>query len=230
MFSSLKATSQNVSKQSIQRLLTAADIKQSIVSPASTIYDINKASQTVARAFNDLPVSLYLKTSTHKGLPQHEVEAHFFKTLTKYVSKGGIIIQSHDHAAVALWLPPNFAKAQPSTDQEEELEEIPPQFQELGACFASASKRNGFDERPHWHLQFLAKDPLRSNDLTTKGAISSIVKPILQRAVEVDKVPVVLESAGEKATLVYKHWGFKTLEKLSIDEGRVTFDYMVYND
>ncbi|ONH66713.1 hypothetical protein BON22_3368 [Cyberlindnera fabianii] len=171
MFSSLKAT-----------LLTAADIKQSIVSPASTIYDINKASQTVARAFNDLPVSLYLKTSTHKGLPQHEVEAHFFKTLTKYVSKGGIIIQSHDHAAVALWLPPNFAKAQPSTDQEEGVRGDSTSISRISACVCISFKREWFDERPHWHLQFLAKDPLRSNDLTTKGAISSIVKTNLAKS------------------------------------------------
>ena len=71
--------------------------------------------------------------------------------------------------------------------------------------------------KPHWHLNFLARDPAKAN---IRGAISAVMLPFLERARE-EGVPVWLEATYPHAVAIYEHYGFRVCEEVVVGAGKV---------
>ncbi|CDR42982.1 CYFA0S10e04522g1_1 [Cyberlindnera fabianii] len=191
--------------------------------PASTTEDVIRVAEVIGRAFNDLPMFIYMGASTNAGKTEEQVTEHFGRMVAGYKHHGAILLHSYDHAAVAVWLPPGQFRIPPVES------EIPAAGYDIASSFYNIGVKHGFHTRKHWHLQLIARDPARQGEQNTH-AISSIVRPILKRAVDIDKVPVVLECAGtKKAMAVYEHWGFKTLDYAPVKKGEIPIAYMTFN-
>jgi hypothetical protein len=166
--------------------------------------DAARVGATLGTAFHPLPVAKYL---TYNPTVE-ELIAGFTESAENNIAGNAHVIESGDHQAVAIWVPPNveIPVKEPVSERSLEFKNKCKQFVQK---YVNSS--NGY-----WYLNLLARHP----ESTVKGLVANVVKPVLKRA-EQEGVPAVLEAASEYSKAIYEHWGFKYYDDIILGEGVV---------
>ncbi|EXJ80278.1 hypothetical protein A1O1_08420 [Capronia coronata CBS 617.96] len=177
--------------------------------------EIIKFTSVIAAAFADDALNRYIflgreSRPGHPKLSQPELRLQYWLPhIRSRLEGGGILLQTHDWAAVALWLPPGVQKPQPSDTP------IPEGAVEYREKFGQIKKKY-LGDRLYWYLNLIGRAPGR----TEKGAIRNLVEPFLRKAKD-QNLPVWLEATNEHARDVYIHLGFRVVEEVRIGVGVV---------
>ncbi|KAF2638800.1 hypothetical protein P280DRAFT_470841 [Massarina eburnea CBS 473.64] len=123
--------------------------------------DIPHFASVVASAFSNDVVNryLYLGRDSRPDHPklQPDLRAKYWeRVITPRFQDRALLIQSHDWAAVALWLPPGVEKPPPN-----------PAIVSEGGLeyrdFFDALRKEKLGSRLHWHLNLIARNPVRDD-------------------------------------------------------------------
>ncbi|ETN47259.1 uncharacterized protein HMPREF1541_01451 [Cyphellophora europaea CBS 101466] len=189
-----------------------------LVAPvARPVTDIDRAIDIVSEAFRAVPLTntfIAEIDNTPPPYPSPSIDAtrrrrHFAQGIKDGFESGSICLEAGDWSAVAIWEAPEF-RGKP--------------FTHLGSAGplrsgwrerVSAAKAKHLGDRPFWHLAFLARNP---DVPLAKGAVSAVVKPILERA-QAEGHPVWLEAVDERGVAIYKHFGFQLVDHVVLGKG-----------
>jgi len=179
--------------------MTSHDVRPAAVS------DVAVLAATLARAFDDDPLSLYLfggPRSRSTGL------AKFFAIQMRHTYlRHGQVWTTSDRAGAALWAPPGMPRPG-LVDLVRILPVLPylsvwgrktPDVVHLLAAYERARPR-----QPHWYLGTLGTDPDRQG----RGVGSHLLRIVLDR-LDVEGVPAYLESSKERNLSFYARHGFE---------------------
>jgi len=170
-------------------------------------------SKQVGRVLTDGFSSTKFQQYLSHGKTYEETLKQLTTRSQQFMDIGAEVVQAGDFSAVAIWIPPNVDHPPPNNPDKPD-----PRMEALKAQYKAATEKH-FKDKPFWELMFLARDPSKQ----TKGAVSAIVKPFLQRA-QKERIPAVLFCIAEHAKEVYHHFGFKVLETIPVGVGVVNKD------
>ncbi|ERF73128.1 hypothetical protein EPUS_09126 [Endocarpon pusillum Z07020] len=174
----------------------------------------------VARSFLTSPILIGLITEVD-DIKQPPFTPFTFERRVKHFESGSIISSARNGALIAeadnwtaasLWQPPGFTGGMDAPRYHNPLPLLK-EFITKAAAVRAKYLDPEFRER-YWHLSYLARDPSK----ISKGAVSAVMRPFLQRAEE-DGVPAWLISVDLHAVQVYEHYGFRVCEKIIIGQG-----------
>jgi ribosomal protein S18 acetylase RimI-like enzyme len=175
----------------------------------ATRADVDTAAATLARAFADDPVLLWL-------LPDAERMPRLFATLLRHVHlrSGGTQLATDDAGrlcGVAVWDPPGY---RPTTLQA--LRSIPALIAAMGRRAAYGQSLEATFERvrpkqPHWYLAHLGTEP----DQQGRGVGSRLLRSRLETC-DAERVPAYLESSKQANVPYYERFGFVVREQVTL--------------
>ena len=183
---------------------------------AATKANVRALSRTLARAFYDDPVTVWL-------LPEEKGRAArlslLFATLTRYhhLGAGGVEIACGDAGigAAALWDPPGRWRE----TWLDELAMVPAMLRVFG--FGSdrigqlrETMRSVHPEEPHWYLAVIGSDP----DVRGTGFGQALMSSRLDR-VDREHCPAYLESSKAENIGYYERFGFEVTGEISLPDG-----------
>jgi len=175
--------------------------------------DLGPTSITLARAFHDDPVKLFLAGGT--SLPEARV-APFFRAFQQIQMPHGHVYTTADRGAAAIWSPPGHWKIRFRT-----VLRHSPTFLELYRWrFLPNLKvldtmEKAHPDAPHYYLEFIGTDPAHQG----KGYGTALVQPMVDRA-DTEGVGMYLESSKESNVPFYARFGFEVTR--TIDHGRAS--------
>lgn len=182
----------------------------------------------IAAAFHETRLSRAFITEIDNTPPPYpspaldvaRIRQHLAKGITDGAHSGAELVQAGNFSALAVWETTSY-KGVPFTDT---LRNVGPVREEWRTKVRRSkeqylgleTKTDGSqDLKPHYHLGFLVRNPDVEN---VPGAISAVVKPWLMRAEE-EGVPAWLEATYSHAVDIYKHFGFRVVEVVTIGKG-----------
>lgn len=176
--------------------------------------DIEAVADTLARAFDDDPVSTYLFPSD--GRRARGLRRFFRLQLRRTYLVRGEPWVTDDLAAAALWMPPDAPKPAGS-ELWHQLPMIPILGHRLGAALQLVQMIEAKHPRqPHYYLGTLGTDPARQGT----GLGSSVLGPPLARC-DAEGIPAYLESSKEKNLAFYHRHGFEVTGEVALPNGKV---------
>ena len=128
---------------------------------------------------------------------------------------------THDHAGVALWLPPGYA----GPSFVDSLRVMPALARLAGwrrlrliadAVGTLERRRHRHVPRPHFYLSALGVEPERQGE----GIGSALLRPTLDRC-DARGIPAYLETATARNVLLYERLGFEVIEELTLPRSDV---------
>lgn len=167
----------------------------------------------LGRAFIDDPVTSHLlpdAASRPAKLPR------IFKLLFKLCEPHGACTITSGGEAAALWLPPNEAHI-PIWEYLRNGSAFLGVFGVLGALRALTTMDRidkAHPTEPHWYLMAIGTDPAHQG----KGYGSLVMRDQL-RVADSEGMPAYLETATPKNVLIYKGFGFETVDEVRIPDG-----------
>lgn len=176
--------------------------------------DAGRAAQTLAKAFQEYPVSVYFMPDEKK---RRKLNPKIYRLIvTGDLTSGEVYATSPKMEGVAVWQLMDKNRLQKRgfsfgwfwlglfTDKETSKR------QQAFLGYSSAVRARLMPER-YWYLQMLGVDP----DYQGKGFSSRLLKPMLARA-DREGLPVYLETQRDKNVTLYQHFGFKVGEEGNI--------------
>lgn len=176
-----------------------------------TSADLDATSTSLARAFHDDPVKLFLAGGA--SLPEARV-APFFHTFQRIQMPNGHVYTTADRGAAAIWSPPGHWKIPFRT-----VVRHSPTFLKLYRWrFVPNLKvldamEKAHPEAPHYYLEIIGTDPQHQG----KGYGRALITPMVDRADD-EGVGMYLESSKESNVPYYSRFGFEVTS--TIDHGR----------
>jgi ribosomal protein S18 acetylase RimI-like enzyme len=171
---------------------------------------IDEASQVLARAFFDDPMTMYVVPDDEKrrrSLPW------FFRLAARYGNNWGEAFTTPGKVdAAAIWLPPGGNIASTTRMIRLGLLAAPfkfglPAFMRFTKALNHLEHLHKRDVPPeHWYLFVLGVDPERQG----KGVGGTIIQPIMERA-DKDQLPCYLETMKDRNVTFYKKHGFEVV-------------------
>lgn len=140
-------------------------------------------------------------------LQSHVLTGYSARTTRKLLD-GGVIIESGNWAAAAIWDPPGSTVMGPVLSEAERTRR--PVFASFMDSITAAKTRHMPPGQRYWHLSMMARDPLVQP--LVKGAVRAVIEPYLRRARK-ENLPVWIEAGNARARDVYAHLGFEVLEE-----------------
>ncbi len=187
--------------------------------------DIDRATEMLARAFYDDPLTLYAYSD---GGRESDSLLYFFQFPLKYCLRYGEgYAPTSEVEGVALWLPSNkypitFWRTLRTASLWFMFKTIRKigsgrlkRMAYIGSQIDKAHKR--LAPFAHRYLSILGVDPEHQG----QGYASKLLKPIFARLDE-EGVPCYLDTLTEKNVCIYEHLGFKVLEKIDIPDTDIT--------
>jgi GNAT superfamily N-acetyltransferase len=181
----------------------------------ATPADVGVLTATLARAFDDDPLSLYLfgrPRSRARGLTK------FFALQMRHTYlPHGEVWTTADRAGAAFWAPPTMPRPG-AGDLFRILPVMPylsvwgrkaPDVVRLLAAYERARPRQA-----HWYLGTLGTDPDRQG----RGVGSALLRVVLDR-IDVDGLPAYLESSKERNLAFYARHGFEVTGEITTPGG-----------
>lgn len=181
----------------------------------ATSDDVGALAQTLARAFDDDPISQFLFPDAgrrRRALPR------YFAILLRgaFLPSGEVWTAVGDGVADggAMWTPP--AQRRPSArDLLRFLPLVPVLGRRLPAAVSTMQAVERHHPRtPHWYLAVLGTDPPRQG----RGVGSSLLAPVLSRC-DAEGLPAYLESSKERNVPFYSRHGFEVTETIDLPGG-----------
>ena len=181
---------------------------------------IKPAAQTLAKAFQEYPVSVFLEPDAAR---RRKEQPRIFRDLIKNnLDKGTIYGTSPGMEGVAVWflVDKNYEASPPRRTLGEWL-------RSLREDKVKAQKRQAFFEfsrdirkrvlpDKYWYLQLLAVEPANQG----KSFASKLMKPMLELA-EKQGLPCFLETQSQRNVSLYGHYGFVIVEEGTVPMGDV---------
>lgn len=138
---------------------------------------------------------------------------HFEPAFEAMVRDGAIFVEAGDWSAVAVWEPPDM-KGNPLASTSTTGPMRSAWRRDVEQC------KSRYMKGPYWHLDFLARNPDKP---PVSGALTAVLKPYLDQAAAAGE-PAWLEATNLQAVRIYKHFGFKLVEKIMVGEGKINPD------
>jgi GNAT superfamily N-acetyltransferase len=178
--------------------------------------DIRALSRTLARAFYDDPVMLWLLPDDKSRLAHLR---RLFATMTRHhhLSRAGVEVacDGADVGAAALWDPPD----QWRESRLGELAMVPTFVRvfgsrvPIGRAVQELMKRT-HPEEPHWYLAVIGSDPT----VRGKGYGQALMQSRLQRC-DAEYCPAYLESSKPENVPYYERFGFTVTGEIVLPHG-----------
>jgi ribosomal protein S18 acetylase RimI-like enzyme len=173
----------------------------------ATLDDVPAISRTLARAFADDPVKLFLCGG--ESLPIDRAAA-FFTAFQRIQFAHGHVYTTPGHEAAAVWAPPGAWKV-----PMRQIVRHSPTFLRLYglrffpnlAVLTDLEKRHPTD--PHYYLEFIGTDPVHQG----KGLATALMQPMVEQA-DVDGVGMYLESSKASNVAFYARFGFEVRDEI----------------
>lgn len=178
--------------------------------------DIRELSRTLARAFDDDPVMMWL-------LPDAEARtAHLYRmfaTMTRHhhLAHGGVEVARDGPAigAAALWDPP----CQWQGTRREQWAMMPTFLRVFGlrsmrGRAVQELMRRAHPEEPHWYLAAIGSDPT----VRGRGFGQALMRSRLDRC-DAEYCPVYLESTKPENVPYYERFGFTVTREITLPDG-----------
>jgi ribosomal protein S18 acetylase RimI-like enzyme len=175
---------------------------------AATPADIPAISLSLAKAFHDDPIKVFL--SGGKDLTTEQV-LPFFDAFTRIQMPHGHVYTTPSCEAAALWSPPGQWKV-PMT----KVLRYTPRFLKLyGTRFIpNLSVLTDLEKlhpaEPHYYLEFVGCDPAHQG----KGFGNALMEPMMERA-DREGVGMYLENSKEKNISFYGRFGFQVRQQMT---------------
>lgn len=181
--------------------------------------DIRELSSTLARAFYDDPVMMWL-------LPKQQARTaklrRLFATMTRHhhLARGGVEVACDGVAigAAALWDPPN----QWQETWRGQLMMSPTFIRVFGLRSAQGQAvqelmKRVHPEEPHWYLAVIGSDP------TVRGkGFGQVLMESRLRRVDAEHAPAYLESTKQENIGYYQRYGFEVTGEIVLPDGGPT--------
>ena len=189
------------------------------VTPVKGKY-IKPAAQTLARAFQEYPVSVFLEPDAAKR--QKEQPYVFSSLIRSSLSYGTIYGTSPKMEGVAVWYLVDKNKPFPKPRrtlrewvQSFREDKIKAQKRQAFMDFSQSVRQRVLPDR-YWYLQLLGVDPAYQG----KSFSSVLMKPMLELAKK-QGLPCFLETQSQRNVSLYGHFGFVIVEEGTIPLGDV---------
>ena len=188
-----------------------------VIPVASSVDEIDRLTDVINDAFLNVPMTATFIVEIDNTPPPYPSplidyarrRRHFAQGIKDGVESGAICLQAGDWSAVAIWEPPNFQGKRFTTTGSAG----PLRAEWRSRITAAQAKHLG--GKPFWHLAFLARNP---NATTVPGAVSALVKPILEKA-KAEGTPVWLEAVDDRGVAIYTKWGFELVDHVILGAG-----------
>jgi len=171
---------------------------------------IEEASQVLARAFFDDPLTMYMMPDDNK---RRRALPWFFKKAAQISHRYGEPFTTAGKVeGAALWLPPGKTILSLPMMIRTGMMAAPfrfglPTFMKFMSAMNHLEHLHKRDIQPdHWYLFVLGVDPERQG----QGVGGTIVQPILERA-DKERLPCYLETMKERNVTFYKKHGFEVI-------------------
>jgi ribosomal protein S18 acetylase RimI-like enzyme len=178
--------------------------------------DIRELSWTLARAFYDDPVMVWLLPE-EKGRTAHLYR--LFATMTRHhhLGRGGVEVAraGPDIGAAALWDPPN----QWQETNRAQLAMTPTFIRVFGrrsmrGRAVQELMKRAHPEEPHWYLAVIGSDP----SVRGRGFGQALMRSRLDR-VDAEHAPAYLESTKHENIAYYQRFGFELSGEIILPDG-----------
>jgi len=175
---------------------------------SATADDIPPISRTLAKAFANDPVKLFLCGGKELTV---ETTMPFFTVFQRIQLPHGHVYTTDDHGAAAIWAPPGGWKVPPM-----QIVRHTPTFLKLYGLrfFGNLGVLSDLERRhptePHYYLEFIGTDPAHQG----KGLGTALIQPMVERA-DVEGVGMYLESSKLSNVSFYSRFGFEVREVLT---------------
>ncbi len=181
--------------------------------------DVAELSRTLARAFYDDPVMVWLFPDERRRTAQL---CRLFATVTRHhhLPRGGVEVacDGSEIGAAALWNPPNEWQETRWTQLA-----MTPMFVRVfgarsgrGRAIQELMKRV-HPEEPHWYLAVIGSDP----PVRGKGFGQVVMRSRLDR-VDAEHAPAYLESSKFQNLAYYQRFGFEVTDEVVLPDGGPT--------
>ena len=181
--------------------------------------DVGELSRTLARAFYDDPVMIWLIPDENSRTAHL---ARLFATMTRHhhLARGGVEVacQATDIGAAALWDPPD----QWQETQRAQLAMTPTFLRVFGlrsmrGRAVQELMKHAHPEEPHWYLGVIGSDPT----VRGQGFGQALMKSRLDRC-DAEYSPAYLESTKFENVSYYQRFGFTVTRELVLPDGGPT--------
>jgi GNAT superfamily N-acetyltransferase len=178
--------------------------------------DVRDLSRTLARAFYDDPVMIWLLPND-KARTAHL--SRLFATMTRHhhLARGGVEVAGDgpEIGAAALWDPPDQWKE----TRREDLAMTPSFLRVFGlrsmrGRAVQELMRRAHPEEPHWYLAVIGSDP----GVRGKGFGQVLMRSRLDRC-DAEYCPAYLESSKPENVPYYERFGFTVTREIKLPDG-----------
>ena len=177
--------------------------------------DIPRLATTLARAFDDDPVTLWLLPRSQR---RRRMVALFNLLLRSQIGVGETY-STADGVGAAVWAPPGRWQFDMNllVDSIDEFKSIVGTQLERAIEVYAALERAHPSDRPHWYLATLGTHP----DWQGAGIGAALMERVLSRA-DAESLPAYLESSKESNIAYYRRHGFEVTGQLPLPSGGPT--------
>lgn len=178
--------------------------------------DVRTLSRTLARAFYDDPVMIWLMPDQDKRIAQL---SRLFATMTRHhhLARGGVEVAGAgaDIVAAALWDPPDQWQETPRG----QLAMTPTFIRVFGlrsmrGRAVQELMKSVHPEEPHWYLAVIGSDPA----VRGKGFGQALMRSRLDRC-DAEYCPAYLESSKPENVPYYERFGFSVTREIVLPDG-----------
>lgn len=178
--------------------------------------DVRELSRTLARAFHDDPVMIWLMPDPDKRTAQL---SRLFATMTRHhhLGHGGVEVAGADAGigAAALWDPPQRWQETPRA----QLAMTPTFIRVFGlrsmrGRAVQELMKSLHPEEPHWYLAVIGSDPT----VRGKGFGQALMRSRLDRC-DAEYCPAYLESTKPENVPYYERFGFTVTREIALPDG-----------
>jgi len=176
--------------------------------------DIGAVVESLARAFDDDPVSCYLFPDARRRA--RGLRRFFTLQLRRTYLTRGEVYASEDLRSAAMWMPPE-APRPGWRELVHQLPMIPILGRRLGPAFQLVQMIEAKHPRqPHYYLGTIGTDP----DAQGRGLGSAVMGPPLALC-DTEGIPAYLESSKERNLAFYHRHGFEVIGEVVVPDGQV---------
>ena len=181
----------------------------------ATLVDIPRMAITLARAFDDDPVMLWMLPKARRRTRAVALFTIFLKSQVTV----GETYSTPDGVGAAVWAPPGrwrFDLDRIANSPEEFLSIVGTNLGRAMEVQATLEKEHPTDS-PHWYLAGLGTHP----DWQGSGIGTALLEPVLLRA-DTTGLPAYLESSKVSNIAYYRRFGFEVTGEISLPNGGPT--------
>jgi GNAT superfamily N-acetyltransferase len=192
---------------------------------------IEAASEVAARAFQQDPLNKYYYPDSNERKIKNVLRCQNIILLG--ILSGEVYISSENVEGIAIWIPykiKDYQARTPSKDIIRKLRRVKREVysdRQISEKIATVTEifnslHLKYANFPHWHLTFLAVDPVYQG----KGFASLLLNNKLQ---EIDKLllPSYLDVQNKKNLSLYEHFGFELVGKKRIPNSDIYYHGML---